>query len=156
MNQKSRASKKLRGIVGYSDTSTVMLDFDNMTFKTAKYWAFRILRLFRSRRTDKWTPEHKIDLQGFLVLKSSKRHYHIVCNKSVSWLENLNVIAWACLLTHKTELMKYLVMQILKSSSTLRIGKQGDKPAPRIVFRFGKQDNEIRNYLKWRRESRNV
>lgn len=142
--------------MGYSDMSTVMLDFDNMTFKTAKYWAFKILRLFRSRKTDKWTPEHKINLEGFLILKSSKKHYHIVYNESVSWLENLTVIAWACLLTHKTELMKYLVMQILKGSSTLRIGKRGDKPAPRIVFRFGKQDNEIKTYLKWRRENRNV
>jgi hypothetical protein len=155
-NPKSKANKKVKGIVGYSSTSTAMLDFDDASFKTARYWAFRILRLFRSRKTDKWKPQKRIDLEGFLLVKSSKKHYHIVYNRTVSWIENLNVVAWACLLTHKTELMKYLVMQILKGSSTLRIGKKGDKPAPRIVFRYGKQDSEIKNYLNIRKAFRNV
>ena len=65
----------------------------------------------------------------------------------------MNVVAWTCLLSHKTELMKWLVMQFIKGSSTLRIGKKFDKPAPRIVFRFGKEDGEIKAYLKFRREN---
>jgi len=127
-----------------------------LPFKTAQHYAFKTLGLFRSRKTDKWTPEHRIDLEGFSVLKSSKKHYRVVYNRSVSWLENLDVMAWSCLLIHSIELMKWFVMQAMKCSSTLRITKEGDKPAPRIVFRFGKQDYEIRNYLKWRRENRNV
>jgi hypothetical protein len=155
MNQKLKA-KHCKGIEGISDTSTVKLDFDNMQFKTAQHYAFKILRLFRSRKTDKWTPEHKINLEGFLIRKSSPKHYHIIYNKTVSWLENLEVVAWACLLTHKIELMQWFVMQTMKCNSTLRIGRQGDKSAPRTVYTYGKQDCEIRNFLKIRRKFRNV
>jgi hypothetical protein len=156
MNPKTKAHKKSEAILGYSDTSTVKLDFDNASFKTALFWALKILRLFRSRKTDKWRPQNRINLEGFLLVKSSKNHYHIIYNKSVSWLENSNAMAWACLLTHKIELMKWFIMQIIKGSSTLRIGKKGDKPSPRIVFRYGKQDCEIKNYLNIRKEFRNV
>lgn len=153
MIRKSRAVKIL-ALTGISDTSTPKLDLDNVTFKTAKYIAVKILRLFKSKRTDIWTPNSKIDLEGFLIIKSSPKHYHILFNRSVLWLENIEVVAWACLMSHKIELMKWLIMQIVKGSSTLRIGKKGDKPAPRIVFHWGKQDGEIRNYLKFRRLNR--
>jgi hypothetical protein len=155
-NPKSKADKKTKGIVGYSSISTVLLDLDNMSFRTAMFWTLKILKLFRSRKTDKWRPQKRIDLEGFLLLKSSKNHYHVVYNKTVSLLENQNVVAWACLLTHKIELMQWFVMQIIKGSFTLRIGKKGDKPAPRIVFRYGKQDSEIENYMNIRKAFRNV
>jgi hypothetical protein len=154
-NPQSKA-KHCKALTGITDTTTPKLDLDNVSYKTAKYWAFKILRLFKSKSKKKWTPNTKIDLEGFLIVKSSPKHYHIIYNRSVEWLENLNVIAWTCLLSHKTELMKWLVMQIIKGSSTLRIGKKFDKPAPRVVFRFGKQDGEIKAYLKFRRENHNV
>lgn len=124
IHRRLKAPKKCKGILGYTDTTTVKLDFDNVSFKTAKFWVFKILRLFRSRRRDIWTPQLKINLEGFLILKSSKKHYHVIFNKSVSWLENLNVLAWTCLLSHNVELMKWFVMQCVKGSSTLRIGKK--------------------------------
>jgi hypothetical protein len=102
-----------------------------------------------------FTQEKRI-IEGFIILKSSKRHYHVIFNRTVTWAECIIVVAWACLLTHSIELMQWLVMQILKGSCTLRIGKEGEKPSPRIVFRFGKQDKEIESYLKWRRENRKV
>ncbi|MEX2739273.1 MAG: hypothetical protein Q6356_009430, partial [Candidatus Wukongarchaeota archaeon] len=43
---------------------------------------------------------------------------------------------------------KWLLMQCIKQSSTLRISSKGEKPSPRIVFRSGKQDQQISNYLK--------
>jgi hypothetical protein len=97
-----------------------------------------------------------LDLEDFIILNSSTNNYHALFDRSVSWLENLDVMAWSSLLTHLVKLMKWFVMQVVKGSSTLRIMGKGDKPAPRIVFRFGKQDNETKNYLKWRRENRNV
>ena len=36
--------------------------------------------------------------------------------------------------------------------STLRVSRKGDKPSPRIVYRYGKQDGEIRNFLLKRRQ----
>jgi hypothetical protein len=51
----------------------------------------------------------------------------------------------------KCPLTKYVLMREIKTVSCLRIGKKKDKPSPRTVFKFGNQDNEIRNYLSFRR-----
>jgi hypothetical protein len=51
-------------------------------------------------------------------------------------------------------LTRYLVMQPIKESSSLRIRKKKRKPVPRTVFKFGKQSNEIKNYLRFRRITR--
>ena len=66
-------------ILGFTDTETVMLDFDNTTFKTVRYWARRAMRWF--------------DLSGFLILKSSEGCYHTIINRPVSWSENMKVMA---------------------------------------------------------------
>jgi hypothetical protein len=43
------------------------------------------------------------------------------------------------------------MMQCIKESSTLRLGCKGVKGSPRVVFRWGRQDREINNYVKYRR-----
>jgi hypothetical protein len=43
-------------------------------------------------------------------------------------------------------LTRYVIMQAIKESSSLRIRKKKRKPVPRTVFKFGKQSNEIENY----------
>jgi len=48
-------------------------------------------------------------------------------------------------------LTKYVLMCGIKTVSCLRIGKKGEKPRPRTVFKFGNQNNEIKNYLSSRR-----
>ena len=52
--------------------------------------------------------------------------------------------------------MKYLLMCWIKTVSCLRISNKNEKPRPRIVFKFGKQDNEIKNYLQFRKCLRSV
>jgi hypothetical protein len=42
-------------------------------------------------------------------------------------------------------------MQGIKESSTLRVGLKFRKPSPRIVFRYGKQDRQIREFLEMRK-----
>jgi hypothetical protein len=51
-------------------------------------------------------------------------------------------------------LAKYVVMCGIKTVSCLRIGKKKEKPSPRTVFKFGKQNNEIENYLQFKRNLR--
>jgi transposase len=41
-------------------------------------------------------------------------------------------------------------MQAIKESSTLRVGLKFRKPSPRIVYRYGKQDKQRREFLKMR------
>jgi hypothetical protein len=125
---------KAKPILGLSDTETVMIDFDDTSFQTVKYWASRTMKWFK--------------LEGYMILKSSKCCYHAVFNRVVSWSENMHIVAWVALQSHKKELQKWLLMQCIKQSSTLRVSSKREKTSPRIVFRFGKQDKQIRNFIR--------
>jgi hypothetical protein len=133
IDQKLNPSKP---ILGYSDTSTVKLDFDETIFKTVKYWAFRTMKWFR--------------LRGFIILKSSKNHYHVVFDRSVTWERNMHIVAWVALESGNPKLQKYQLMQCIKESSTLRISPKKEKSSPRIVFRYGKKALEVKNFSRYR------
>jgi len=124
-------------ILGFTDDETVMLDFDETPFKTVKYWAQIALKHF--------------GLGGFLILKSSENHYHVVFNRKVDWAENMSIVAWVSLQSNNQNMLRYLRMQCIKKSSTLRVGPKGEKSSPRIVYREGKEDNQINLFLKHRR-----
>ena len=118
------------------------LDFDNASFKTVRYWARRAMRWFK--------------LGGFLILKSSANHYHVVFNRCVSWSENMHVLAWASLLSHNKRAQRYALMQCIKESSTLRVSPKKQKPSPRIVYRYGKQGGRILDFLHYRKMIKNI
>jgi len=129
-------------ILGITDTETVKLDFDNTPLKTVKYWASRTCRWFK--------------LGGFIVLKSSENHYHVVFDSRVSWSENVSIMAWVCLLFYgkilaKLPLLRYFIMQCIKQSSTLRVSPKKDKLCPRVVFCNGKQEKQIHEFLSFRK-----
>ena len=129
-------------ILGFTDTETLMLDFDNTTFKTVRYWARRAMNWFK--------------LGGFIILKSSERNYHIVFSRSVSWSENMKIVAWVALQSQKRNLQRWLLMQCIKQSSTLRVSPKGVKPSPRIVYREGKKDKQIAGFLRYRRKIKDI
>lgn len=124
-------------IFGYSDRTTVKLDFDGEQFGKVKYWAERAMKHFR--------------LGGYVILKSSRDHYHMVFNKTVTWEENCRAMAWVAVLSGNAGLRKWVLMQLIKGASTLRISSKCEKPSPRIVNREGMQDNEIYSFELWRR-----
>lgn len=124
-------------ILGFTDKATVKIDFDDRSFKTTKYWAFRTLKRFR--------------LRGFIILKSSEKHYHMVFDRRVSWSKNMGIVGWVAVCSRNSKLKDWLAMQCIKESSTLRVSAKKEKPSPRIVFRYGKQDKEIKNFLKYRK-----
>lgn len=128
--------------MGYTDTETVMLDFDNTPFKTVRYWAFRAMKWFK--------------LGGFIILRSSENNYHVVFNRRVSWSENMRIVARISLLSHNPMLEKWFVMQCIKEGSTLRVSPKKDKPPPRIVFRHGEEDDQIREFLSHRKLVKNI
>ena len=128
---------KASPVLGFSDVETVKLDFDETPFCSVRYWASRAMRRFK--------------LEGFIVLKSSKKSYHVVFNRKVSWSDNLRVVAWIALLSHSPELQRYCLMQCIKKSSTLRVSRKREKPSPRIVFRSGKQEKQVKEFMKTRR-----
>ena len=123
-------------ILGFTDRMTVKLDLDNMNFKSAMYWADLVMEKFRQK--------------GYIMLKSSKECYHVVFDRYVCWEENLGIVAWVAILSGKPKLKDYLAMQCIKRSSTLRVIPKNDKPSPRIVYRFGSQDNAVKDFLEYR------
>jgi hypothetical protein len=76
LTEKSKASP----ILGFSDTETVKLDFDEASFSSVRNWALRAMKWFK--------------LKGFVILKSSKKCYHVVFDRRVSWTQNMRVAAW--------------------------------------------------------------
>jgi hypothetical protein len=116
-----------------------------MQFKKVKYYSLKALKWFKHDHLG------SVDLEGFIILKSSANHYHAVFNRSVSWAKNMHIVSWIAQQSKSRKVSGFALMQCIKESSTLRLGSKGDKPFPRIVFRFGKQGGEIRNYLKFRR-----
>ena len=132
----------LKFIIGVTDTETVKLDFDNACFKTVKYWAFRTMKWFK--------------LEGFIILKSSENNYHVVFNRPVSWSENMHIVAWVSLLSGNQMLEKWFLMQCIKEGSTLRVSPKRDKPSPRIVYRYGKQDKQIIDFLAYRKLAKSI
>ena len=142
--------KRIKPVVGYFDTSTVKLDFDDKPSKTVKYWAKVTCKKFK--------------LGGYAILRSSDGNYHVVFNRSVSWKENVMIMSWVSLLVEgkrfkNCPLTKYVLMCGIKTVSCLRIGKKKvegkkEKSSPRTVFKFGKQDNEIKNYLQFKKNLR--
>jgi len=132
--------------MGYSDIETVKLDFDRMPFRVVKHWALRTMKWFK--------------LKGFIILKTSQSCYHIIFDRKVSWDLNVKIMAWVSLLSHNKFLMKWFVMQCIKGCSTLRVSpkfsKQGVKPSPRIVFRYGRQDKQIQIFLQYRKLIKNM
>jgi hypothetical protein len=123
-------------IIGYSDSETVMLDFDHTPFRDVKYWAGRVMKRFR--------------LGGCLILKSSDENYHVVFNRPVSWSENMKIVAWTSLVSRNESMKRWLLMQCIKGFSTLRVSAKTGKSAPRIVYRFGREDQQIQFFLQHR------
>ena len=129
-------------ILAFSDEETVMLDFDETPFKLVRYWARRVSRRFK--------------LGGFIIAKSSENNYHIIFNKRVNWTENMSIVAWTALESRKEKLRTWFIMQCIKKWSTLRVSAKGEKPAPRVVYREGEQENQITAYLEYRKMARRI
>jgi hypothetical protein len=124
-------------VLGVSSKETVKLDLDNTSFRLVKKWALETMMWF--------------GLLGFIILKSSPNHYHVVFDKRVSWSRNMKTVGWVSLMSRNKGLLEWLRMQCIKESSTLRISPKGNKKSPRIVFRYGSQNHEIKEFLKYRK-----
>ena len=124
-------------ILGLTDTETVKLDCDESSFQSVKCLAEKTLK--------------KFNLEGFIILRSSKNNYHVVFNREVDWSENVSIMSWVVLTNKKPKLLKWFLLQCIRKASTLRVGSKRDKPSPRIVFRKGDSVSQIRDFLKFRR-----
>jgi hypothetical protein len=107
-----------------------------------KYWA---------RRARDW-----FKLGGFIILRSSEGHYHVLFDASVDWSGNCHVMGWVAVESGFSKSVDYALMQLIKESSTVRVGAKGKSGSPKIVYREGSQDNEIKNFLDYRRKIKKI
>jgi len=63
----------------------------------------------------------------------------------------MHIVAWVSLLSYHDKLKMWFLMQCIKESSTLRVSSKGEKPSPRIVYRYDEQDDAIETFLRHRR-----
>jgi hypothetical protein len=66
-------------------------------------------------------------------------------------IELNRILAWLCLRLKDENLTKWFFMQLQKGTYTLRIGFKERKKPPRIIYRFGNQDKQIRKFLENRK-----
>ena len=123
-------------LLGLTDTETVKLDCDESSFQSVKCLAEKTLK--------------KFNLEGFIILRSSKNNYHVVFNREVEWSENVSIMSWVVLTNKKPKLLKWFLLQCIRKASTLRVSSKGDKPSPRIVFRNGGSVGQIKVFLCFR------
>jgi len=84
-------------------------------------------------------------------LHACMNSYHVVFDRKVSWRKNVKIMAWISLISQNAELIKWFIMQCIEEYSTLRISPKEDKKTPRIVYRHGSQNHEIKQFLKYRK-----
>jgi hypothetical protein len=153
MGHTSRGYKPMSLVYGDWSKDTVRLDFDDTQLGEVKLWAFRALNWFK--------------LDGFIILRSSqktyvvkkkgevfyryiKASYHIIFDRPVKWNLNVRIMNWVALESGNFGLQRYVRMQCIKRSSTVRISPKEKKPSPKVVFRYGKQDGQIAKFLETR------
>lgn len=76
------------------------------------------------------------------MIMSSPKNYHAVFNRYLSWRKITKI------LFSRYECVRYAVQQMMGGSLTLRISEKNGKNRPKIVYRVGKEDKLIREYLE--------
>jgi hypothetical protein len=126
-------------VLGYTDRETVKLDMDSMKLSEVMKWAKLACSVY--------------DLTGFMILESSKDSYHVLFDDTVAWSRNVSIMAGLALITKHTPYVTWALLQCRKGCSTLRISPKGEKPTPKIVYKWGNQSDEIPNYFKYKNMS---
>lgn len=115
-------------VIGFMTNKGLILDLDNMTYRKAKWIAQYLCR------------KHK--LEGYIIVLSSPRSYHVIFNRYLSWKTVTTILfsLW--------ETIRWAVFQMREGYLTLRISRKNGKNKPKIVFKTGKTDKLIADYME--------
>jgi hypothetical protein len=114
--------------IGFNTDRGVLLDLDNMTFRSALRTAETLLKQYR--------------LEGFLLIKSSPKNYHVVFNRYLSWKKITMIVC------SKYECLRWAIFKLREGQLTLRISKKNGKNKPKVVRQMGKSDKLVKDYLE--------
>lgn len=142
---------------GNFSTDTVQLDLDMMPKEKAIYLIHRALNWFGLdgaillESSKKEYVAKKRGSRGKVTYRYIERNYLAVFDRPVSWIDNVAIMNWIALESKSENLKLWVRMQCVKKSSTIRLSPKGNKPAPKIVYRIGNQDRQIKELLETRR-----
>lgn len=114
--------------IGFMTNKGVVLDLDNMKFKKAKWLTRTLCRQYK--------------LEGYLLIKSSEKNYHVVFNRYLSWRTITKIIF------SQYEALRWAVFQMQSGYLTLRVSKKNGENKPKIVLKVGKEDKLVKDYLE--------
>lgn len=114
--------------IGFTTPKGLCLDLDDISLKKSEKLANFLLKKYK--------------LQGYLLIKSSPKHYHVVFNKYLSWKRTLQILA------RVFKCIEWALWQIRKGEITLRISPKKGKNLPKIIKCVGKTDKLIKDYLE--------
>ena len=114
--------------IGFNTDRGLMLDLDNMKFGKALWMAETLMK------------RHK--LEGFLLIRSSSKNYHVVFNRYLSWKTITKI------LFSQYKCTSWAVFQMREGKLTLRVSTKNGKDKPKILRKVGKTDKLIKDYLE--------
>ena len=114
--------------IGFNTDRGLILDLDNMKFRKALWIAETLFKRYR--------------LEGFLLIRSSRKNYHVVFNRYLSWRTITKI------LFSLHECVRWAVFQMKEGQLTLRISKKNNRDKPKILRQSGKTDKLIKDYLE--------
>jgi len=119
---------KINCSIGFTTRKGLCLDLDNITSKKAENLAEFYLQKYK--------------LEGYLLIKSSPKHYHLVFDRYISWRKTLQIIF------STIKCWEWGIWQARKGELTLRISAKKGKNIPKIIKCIGKTDKLIRDYFE--------
>lgn len=114
--------------IGFRSDKGLMLDLDNMTNRKADRIADALMKRYR--------------LEGYLLIKSGERNFHVVFNRYLTWKTIMHIVfsQYVCI--------RWGIHQARKKYLALRISRKNNKNKPRIIKKVGKLDKLCAEYLK--------
>jgi len=114
--------------IGFCTDRGVIIDLDNMKYRKALWIADTLLERYK--------------LEGYLLIRSSHKNYHVVFNRYLSWKTITRI------LFSQYECIRYAVFQMKEGKLTLRVSSKNGKDKPKVILERGKTDKLCTEYLE--------
>ena len=114
--------------IAFFSDQCVMIDLDDIAYEKVVKVAKRLL--------------HKHELEGYCIIESSPKHYHVIFNRPVAW----KLIMQVLFRFRKMSVEAWAKQQAQKGFCALRINAAKHNFKPKIVTEHGQTDKAISEY----------
>ncbi len=125
--------------IGFVTRKGILLDLDN----TSQNSVIRLAEKFLEKRKFRYI-EREINLEGYLIVKSSENHYHLIFNVYLPFREALMIASSVRI----GNLQCWILERAKHGEFTIRISTKNGNNKPKLIAEKGKTDKLINDYLK--------